>query len=455
MSIALPIAAPPRASGINRAILQAALSVGAAGIFVKVLATFKEVAVASVYGRSDAMDAFLAAALIPSLLVNLISESMNQALVPTLVRVREQEGRERAQQLLSSSMRWMCVLLAAASAVMALAARGFFPLIASHFAPAKLDLAVHLFYALLPVVLITGIATNCTAVLNTVDRFALPALAPIVISVAIILGALEFGGRFGIWAMVWSTLAGSLLHAVIVAWMMQRRGYRFRLRWYGMDEATREVAGQYGPVLLSSVVSSGGLLVDQSMAAMLIAGSVSALAYANRFVSVVLTLLAGAISTAIVPYFSRMIAVRDWTGCRHTLRTWVRLTALVSVPIAALLIAGARPLVRIALQHGQFGPRDTGVVASVLAMYAIQIPFFVVSRVYYRFIVAMRRTDLILYCGIINLGLDIVLNLVLMHWFGVAGIALATSLWTVSTFFYLWYWSRKLLARASAPEVAA
>ena len=68
---------------------------------------------ASVYGRSDAMDAFLAAALIPSLLVNLISESMNQALVPTLVRVREQEGRERAQQLLSSSMLWMCLLLGA------------------------------------------------------------------------------------------------------------------------------------------------------------------------------------------------------------------------------------------------------------------------------------------------------------------------------------------------------
>ena len=96
------------------------------------------------------MDAFLAAALIPSLLVNLISESMNQALVPTLVRVREQEGHERAQQLLSSSMLWMCLLLTAASAAMALFARGFFPLIASHFPPAKLTLAVHLFYALMP-----------------------------------------------------------------------------------------------------------------------------------------------------------------------------------------------------------------------------------------------------------------------------------------------------------------
>ncbi len=75
--------------------------------------------------------------------------------------------------------------------------------------------------------------------------------------------------------------------------MMDCHGYRFRLRWHGSHRATREVAHQYGPVLLSGVVASGGLLVDQSMAAMLPSGSVSALAYANRFVSVVLTLLAG------------------------------------------------------------------------------------------------------------------------------------------------------------------
>jgi putative peptidoglycan lipid II flippase len=236
---------------------------------------------------------------------------------------------------------------------------------------------------------------------------------------------------------------------------MEAHGYTFRLRWHGMTEAMREVAGQYGPVLLGSVVASGGLLVDQSMAAMLPAGSVSALVYANRFVSVVLTLLAGAVSTAIVPYLSRMIAHRDWAGCRHTLRTWALLTALVSIPIAVLLISCARPLVRIAYQHGRFGPHDTATVASVLAMYAIQIPFYVISRVYYRFIVAMRRTDLVLYGGVINLGFDIVLNLVLMHWFGVAGIALATSLWMVSSFFFLWYWSRKLLARVAAQVAAA
>jgi putative peptidoglycan lipid II flippase len=433
---------------VHRAILRAVVSAGIAGILVKLIAMCKEIAVASVYGRSDAMDAFLAAALIPNLLVNLISESMNQALVPTLVQVREREGQRRAQELLSSAMLWMCLLLTAVSLAMAAAAYGFFPLIAANFSPAKLALAERLFYGLLPIVLITGIATNCTAVLNTLDRFAWPALAPIAISVAVIAGALLYGSRYGIWVMVYATLAGSLAHAAIVAAMMESRGYRFRLWWHGGNPATRVVAGQYGPVLLSSVVASGGLLVDQSMAAMLAAGSVSALAYANRFVSVALTLVAGAVSTAIVPYFSRMIAHSDWAACRQTLRRWAWLLTLVSVPIAVALVAGARPLVRAAYQHGRFGASDTAVVAEVLAMYALQIPFFVVSRVYYRFVVAMRRTDLVLYCGLLNLGLDIVLNLVLMRWMGVAGIALATSLWSVSTLFYLWYWSRRLLHQA-------
>jgi putative peptidoglycan lipid II flippase len=445
MFSALPIPRHFESGSVNRRIFRAAVSVTAAGILVKLVATFKEFTVAGVYGRSDVMDAFLAAFLIPNLLINLISESMNQALVPTLIRVREREGHERAQQLLSSSMLWVCLLLTAASVVMALAAHGFFPLIASHFPPAKLALSIRLFYALLPVVLITGIATNCTAVLNTVDRFALPALAPVATPVAVILAALFFSSRFGIWAVVYATLIGALVQAALMAWMMDLRGYRFRLYWHGATEATREVAHQYGPVLLSGVVASGGLLVDQSMAAMLPAGSVSALAYANRFVSVVVTLLAGAVSSAVVPHFSRMIAHCDWTGCRTTLRTWVRLTLLISTPIALALIAGSHWLIRLTYQHGVFGPHDTALVTPVLAMYAVQIPFFVSSRVFYRFLVAMRRTDLIFYCGALNLALDIILNLVLMRWFGVAGIALATSLWTISTFVFLWYWSRKLL----------
>jgi putative peptidoglycan lipid II flippase len=164
----------------------------------------------------------------------------------------------------------------------------------------------------------------------------------------------------------------------------------------------------------------------------------------------VLTLLGGAVATAITPHFSRLIAHRDWAGCRQMLRAWTGLMAALSVPVAISMMAGAHLLVRAAYQHNAFGAGDTAIVARVLAMYAIQIPFFVVSRVFYRFLIAMLRTDLVFYCGAINLALDVMLNLLLMRWYGVAGIALATSLWTVSTFFFFGYWTRRLLVRAES-----
>jgi putative peptidoglycan lipid II flippase len=449
MLVTLNTALPWNRSCASGSVFRAAVSLIAAGAIVKAFAILKEVTIAGTYGRNDAMDALVAAALIPALLVNLITESLNQAFVPTLIRVQEQEGKDAAQQLFSNSMFWMCLLLTTVSLGMALGGRELFPLIASHYPEAKLDLAVRMFYALLPLVLITGIATHCNAVLNTLDRFVVPALAPILISVLMIAAVLLFGGQWGIWAVVYGNLAGALIHALVIVRMLHEHGYKIRLSWVRSSPAAREVASRYVPVFLSSIVASGGLLVDQAMAATLPAGSVSALAYANRFVSVVITLLAGAVSTAIMPHFSHMVVQRNWGQCRRSLRTWLSLTALVSVPLTIALIAGAHSLIRVTLQHGAFDTQDTAVVTSVLIMYSIQVPFYVCSRVSYRFLLSMLRTDLIFYCGALNLILDVVLNLVLMRILGIAGIALATSLWNVSTFLFLFYWSRKLLRRAS------
>jgi putative peptidoglycan lipid II flippase len=202
--------------------------------------------------------------------------------------------------------------------------------------------------------------------------------------------------------------------------------------------------------MLSSVVASGGLVVDQGMAAMLPAGSVSALAYGGRFVSVALALLGGSVASAVAPFFSEMVAHGEWKECRKALRTWAWWSVGLGALVAAALASGAHSLVRITFQHGRFGPQDTSVVASVLTMSALQIPFFVCSRVFYRFLIAMRRTDLVFHCGLINLGIDVVLNLIFMHWMGVAGIALSTSVWSASTLMFLGYWAWRVLP----PETA-
>lgn len=430
----------------DRKIFRSAAVVTLCLVLVKIAGVAKEFVVAGVFGRSDELEAFLIAALLPGLLINIISESMNQALIPTLVRVRERAGRERARNLISKAMFWNAVLLLGASLAMASSARAVLPLLGSHFTEQKLRLAIELFYGMQPVIVLTGIASMCAAILNTEGEFAIPAIAPIATSLSTVLMVPILANKMGAWSMVCAMVVGALIHAM---WMLWRTSHLGSLSWpalHGRDEAAREVTRQFGPLMLSGLVASGGLLVDQAMAASLPAGSLAALAYAGRFVSVGLALLGGAISSAVTPVLSEMIARSEWEECRRTVRLWAWRSMLVGAAIAGVLIVGSRLLVRLSLQHGAFGARDTAAVSAVLVMYALQIPFFVSSRVFYRVLVSMRRTDIVLYCGVLNLGLDVVLNVLLMRWMGVAGIALATSLWTISTFIFLWYWSKRMLA---------
>jgi putative peptidoglycan lipid II flippase len=450
-AVMLPRAAPRLRVG------RVVLLLAAAGAVVKVGAWIKEMVLADLFGRSDAMDAVLVALLLPNLLVNLFSESMNQALIPTLVRVRLQQGQAAAQELLSSSMASLLAMLTAAAIAMALLAHALFPFLASGFSSAKLGLSIRLFYFLAPVVVFSGMASNCTAVLNSVERFAIPALAPLLVPGAILAAVLCLHASLGIWSVAVGMVLGSALHAATMSGSLRASGYAFQPRWFKATAAVREVAHQHAAVLLSSIVASAGLLVDQAMAAMLPPGSVSALAYGGRYVSVMVLLLAGAVSPAMVPFFSTAVAQQDWQACRNALRRWPRMVAMVSVPVALAMMAGAHGLVRVTLQHGAFSAADTNVVAWVMAMYAIQIPFFVVSRIFYRFVLALRRADLVLICGGINLALDVVLNLWLMRFMGVAGIALATSLWCASTCALFAFWAHRLLVQAeqNALTVAA
>src|ERR1700761_4475235 len=99
------------ASSTFRRVFHAATTVAVFSMVVKLAATAKEFVLAGVYGRSDAMDAYLIASMVPNLLINLFAESMNQALIPTLVRVRIQEGAAQAQKLLAHTMMRLILLL--------------------------------------------------------------------------------------------------------------------------------------------------------------------------------------------------------------------------------------------------------------------------------------------------------------------------------------------------------
>src|SRR5579863_5532619 len=160
---------------------------------VLVATTGRELVVANYFGRGDALDAYLIAYVLPSFVVNIVAGSFNSAVIPTYVEVRETEGAQAAQRLFSGAMIWSLAVLAAISLLLALLAPWYLPPLASGFTPAKLLLTRNLLYVLLPLIVMSAITVNGTAVLNAGERFALPAALPILAP----LGGLTFLFAFG------------------------------------------------------------------------------------------------------------------------------------------------------------------------------------------------------------------------------------------------------------------
>src|SRR5215470_7551373 len=118
---------PAGADSTNRRIFRAALVVGALTLLVKCGATVKELIVARWFGRSDALDAFLIAFLLPSFILGLVMGALEFSLIPTFIRTRQSEGIESAQKLFSSVMLLSLLLLAITALLLAVLAPYYLP----------------------------------------------------------------------------------------------------------------------------------------------------------------------------------------------------------------------------------------------------------------------------------------------------------------------------------------
>jgi len=254
-----------------------------------------------------------------------------------------------------------------------------------------------------------------------------PALSAILTPLSIIAFLLLLGRAWGIFTLAAGTVTGVALQAAVLGWLLRVRGVRLEPRWHGWDPSLRQVIGQYAPMLAGSLLMGSTELVDQSMAAMLQPGSVAALNYARKVVSLFIVVGATSLSTAALPYFSQMVANRDWKGCRYTLKTYSRSIALVTVPITLGLVAFSHPLIKIVFQRGAFTAVDTNIVSRVLAFLSLQIPFYILANLGVRLVSALKRNSVLMVIAGVTMVLNIIFNLILMKYAGVAGIALSTS----------------------------
>jgi putative peptidoglycan lipid II flippase len=439
-------------SSETRAVARSAGTVGAATMLSRVLGLVREQVMAGFFGAGFATDAFNVAFRIPNLLRDLFAEgAMSAAFVPTFTEYHEKRGPEAAWRLGAQVFAALAIVLAALVLVAWLAAPWIVPVFAPGFGavPGKLELTVDLTRIMLPFLPAVALAAACMGMLHARGRFAVPALAPSMLNLGMIvvgvglIPVMRGAGHPPIVAMAIGVLAGGIAQLLFQLPALRALGFRLRVAGPLFSEGVRRVGTLMLPATIGLAATQINLMVTTIIASLLEEGSVSWLWYAYRLMQLPIGVFGVALATVSLPALSRAAVAEDLAGLKRTLNATLRLVFLLTLPAALWLAVASTPLVALLYEHGRFTTFDTGRTALALVMYCIGLPAFAAVGVVARAFFALGDTRTPVIVSFFSVALNLALNLVLMGPMGHAGMALATALTSVFSLLQLLHHLRR------------
>jgi putative peptidoglycan lipid II flippase len=403
----------------------------------RLLGLVREQVLAFLFGAGSEMDAFNVAFRIPNLFRDLFAEgAMSAAFVPAFTRRLSRGGRDEAWRLGTYVISALLVITLALVAVGLVFARPLVTLFASDYAavPGKLELTVQLTRVLFPFLTLVAVAAACMGMLNSLHRFFLPALSPVMFNVATIACAIVLVPVMPlvhlprIMAIAIGALVGGV-GQVALQWVpLRREGFRYRPALDTRDEGLRQVLVLMGPGLVGLAAVQINLFVNTVLATGQGTGAVSWLNYAFRLMYMPIGLFGVSVATAALPTLSRQAATGDLTGMGQTVSSGLRMMLMLNVPATAGLIALAWPIVALLFQHGSFTRTDTAATAVALACYAPGLVGYSAVRFAAPAFYALHDSRTPVAVSIATVLLNATLSLALVRAIGYPGLALGTAI---------------------------
>ncbi|MBT8063543.1 MAG: murein biosynthesis integral membrane protein MurJ [Gammaproteobacteria bacterium] len=399
-------------------LLKSTAQVGAATITSRILGFIRDVVFARYFGASAETDAFFLAFKIPNFMRRLFAEgSFSLAFVPVLSEVRASGDRRALKDLVDHVAGTLAGILLALTAVGVLAAPGVLAI----FAPGWLiegrpefGLAADMLRITFPYILLISLTALAGGILNTFDRFLVPALTPVLLNVSLILAAVVFSERMEVpvKALAWGVLAAGIAQLAIQVPALMRLGLMPRPRWGWRHSGVRKILKLMIPTLIGSSVAQVNLMLDLVIATFLVGGSVSWLYYSDRLMEFPLGVFGVALSTVILPNLSRKFASRNPQAFSATLDWALRLALVITLPAALGLAVLATPILVTLFQYRAFGMDDVAMSALSLSAYAAGLPAFIAVKVLAPGFFARQDTKTPVKIAITAMVANMVLNLV-------------------------------------------
>ena len=420
--------------------------------FSRMAGLVREIVAASYFGVTGPMSAFTIAFQLPNLVRMLFADAALQAaFVPIFTEQLEEGNRPSAFRLASTLIFLVTLVLGLITALFILLAPTIVPLISPGFDSETEALAVSLAQLLFPIVILLGISGVVVGVLNSYNRFAVFAIAPLFWNLAIIAVLVGLAPAFPegdeIYAYAIGVLVGTVLQLAMVSWDLRNTPFSLKRVFDWRSPLVKRVLLLMLPVTISLGLINFNLTIN-SLFATLVEGTIvapdgsiqplgsyapAAIDKAFRIYMLPQGMFSVAVATVVFPTLARYAARREFDQLRSTMANGMRMILLVLVPAAAAILVLSDPMTELVYQRGEFDANQTELVATALFWFAFALPFNGLFLLMTRTFFSLQQPWLPTGIAAVNLVLTAVGSLLLYKPFGIGGIVAATAIATVAS----------------------
>ena len=414
-------------------LLKSLAAVSSITMISRVLGFVRDTIVARIFGAGMATDAFFIAFKLPNLLRRIFAEgAFSQAFVPILAEYKQQQGEEATRTFVAYVAGLLTLALTLVTVLGMLAAPWVIWATAPGFAdtPEKFQLTTDLLRVTFPYILLISLSSFVGAILNTWNRFSVPAFTPTLLNVAMIVFALFFTPYFHppVMALGWAVLAGGAMQLLYQLPHLKKIGMLVLPRLNLRDSGALRVMKQMLPAILGVSISQISLIINTIFASFLVAGSVSWMYYADRLMELPSGVLGVALGTILLPTLARTYANRDRQEYSRILDWGLRLCFVLVLPCSLALGILAEPLTVALFQYGKFNAFDAAMTQRALIAYSVGLLGIILIKVLAPGFYAQQNIRTPVKIGLFTLAVTQLFNLVLISHLQHAGLALVISM---------------------------
>ncbi|HAC64008.1 MAG TPA: murein biosynthesis integral membrane protein MurJ, partial [Cyanothece sp. UBA12306] len=374
---------------------------------------------------------------IPGFLLILLG-GINGPFHSALVSVLAKRDKSEAAPLVETITTLVSVFLLLITVIIIIFAGIFIDILAPGLDQQARIIAVQQLQIMAPLALLAGLIGIGFGTLNAADQYWLPSISPLFSSLAIVIGVAVFAWQVGdnlnhpqYFQLGGMVLAGGTLAGGILQWVAQliaqsKAGMgKLRLRFNWRVPGVMDVIKVMGPATLSSGMLHINVYTDLFFASF-IENAAAAMRYGNFIVLTPLGIISNMILVPFLPVFSRLTTPENWPELKLRIRQGLFLTALTMLPLTAIFIALATPIIQVIYQRGAFKSADSAIVVPVLIAYGVGMFFYLGRDILVRVFYALGDGETPFRVSIFNIFLNGLLDFLFYKPFGTPGLVFAT-----------------------------